>query len=104
MGETKEYVKLWLSYRTYFEPYSDAEVGRLVRAMMQYKSSGEEPRFSGNERYVWPAIKRDVDEASDAQEAAAERSRENGRRGGRPRKTDDKNQENPGGFSKTQKT
>lgn len=74
MEEKKEYVMLWLSYECYFEPYSDAEVGRLVRAMMKYKSSGEEPEFSGNERYVWPAIKRDIDLATAAQ---AERSRKN---------------------------
>ena len=29
MGEKKEYVKLWLSYRSYFEAYSAAEVGRF---------------------------------------------------------------------------
>lgn len=32
MGDKKEYVKLWLSYRSYFEAYSAAEVGRLVLA------------------------------------------------------------------------
>lgn len=96
MSEKKEYVKLWLSYECYFEPYSDAEVGRLVRAMMRYKSSGEEPRFSGNERYVWPAIKRDIDEASAAQETLTEKNRENGKKGGRPKK---ENPENPTGFS-----
>ena len=83
MPDTKEYVKLWLSYECYFEPYSDVEVGRLVRAMMKYKSSGEEPEFNGNERYVWPAIKRDIDEASRAQEDKAQVNRENGKKGGR---------------------
>lgn len=34
--------------------------GRLVLAMMKYKSSGTEPELIGNERYVWPAIKRDL--------------------------------------------
>ena len=55
-----EYVKLWLSYEAYFQPLSDAEVGRLARAMLQFKSHGVEPVFSGNERFVWPAIKRDI--------------------------------------------
>ena len=84
MAEKREYVKLWVSYGSYFEPYSDAEVGRLVRAMLQYKSSGEQPEFSGNERYVWPAIQRDIDEASATQKQMAETARENGKRGGRP--------------------
>lgn len=68
MAEKKEYVKLWMSYESYFEPYSDGEVGRLVLAMMKYRASGVEPEFNGNERYVWPAIKRDIDESLQAQE------------------------------------
>ena len=58
----KSYVKLWESYRSYFEPLGAAEVGRLVLAMMDYKSSGAEPEFSGSEKFIWPAIKRDLDE------------------------------------------
>lgn len=55
------YIKIWDTYESYFEPLSAAEVGRLVLAMMKYKSSGTEPELIGNERYVWPAIKRDLD-------------------------------------------
>lgn len=58
----KMYIKLWDSYESYFEPLSDAEVGRLVRAMMKYKSLEVEPEFNGNERFTWPAIKRELDE------------------------------------------
>ena len=86
MGDKKEYVKLWLSYEAYFESYSDVEVGRLVRAMMRYRVSGREPGFNGNERYVWPAIRRDIDASIEAQEAAAQKNSENGKKGGRPPK------------------
>lgn len=55
------YIKIWDTYESYFKPLSAAEVGRLVLAMMKYKSSGTEPELIGNERYVWPAIKRDLD-------------------------------------------
>lgn len=55
------YIKIWDTYESYFEPLSAAEVGRLVLAMMKYKSSGTEPELNGNERYVWPAVKRDLD-------------------------------------------
>lgn len=58
----KTYIKLWDSYESYFEPLGAAEVGRLVLAMMKYKSSGVEPEFSGSEKFIWPAIKRDLDE------------------------------------------
>ena len=82
-----EYVKLWLSYEAYFQPLGDAEVGRLVLGMLKYKSTGVEPEFSGSERYVWPAIKRDMDEARAAQERFNEKQRDNGKKGGRPPKT-----------------
>lgn len=109
MEEKKEYVQLWLSYAALFEPYSDGEVGRLVLAMMKYKSSGVEPGFTGNERYVWPAIKRDIDAAAAKQAELTEKNRKNGTRGGRPAKEAEptglsKNPENPLGFSETQKS
>lgn len=80
-------------YEAYFEALGDAEVGRLARAMIDYKSHGVEPKFCGNERFIWPAIKRDIDEANQAQETAASAHREAGRSGGRP-----KNQKNQNGF------
>ena len=85
MADKKEYVKLWLSYRSYFEPYSAAEVGRLVLAMMEYRASGVEPEFSGSERFVWPAIKRDIDESIQAQEAVSAARSDAGKQGGRPK-------------------
>ena len=77
-----EYIKLWESYRSYFAPYSDEEVGRLVRAMLAYRFDGTPPDLSGNERFVWPPIQRDIDEGIRAQERRMEANRENGRMGG----------------------
>lgn len=109
MLEKKEYVKLWVSYESYFEAYSAAEVGRLVLAMIKYRMSGVEPEFSGSERFIWPAIKRDLDESLKAQEAAAEVHRENGKKGGRPPKPNkpdvfSENQKNQIGFSESEKS
>ena len=84
MGDKKEYVKLWLSYRSYFEAYSAAEVGRLVLAAMDYRESGAEPEFSGSERFIWPAIRRDIDESVAAQKAISASRIEAGKQGGRP--------------------
>lgn len=84
MGDKKEYVKLWLSYRSYFEAYSAAEVGRLVLAAMDYRELGAEPEFSGSERFIWPAIRRDIDESVAAQKAISEARSEAGKQGGRP--------------------
>ena len=106
MSAKKEYVKLWLSYETYFQSYTPEEIGRLVLAMLHYKDTGEAPVFQGNERFIWPAVQRDIDEACEAQEAAADRARENGKSGGRPRKAslESPPDENQAGFSETQKT
>lgn len=79
-------MKLWLSYEAYFGPLSAAEVGRLTLAMMEYKSQGVEPVFAGNERFVWPAIKRDIDEANQSAAEYSAKQSENGKKGGRPKK------------------
>ena len=71
MGEKKGYVKLWLSYETYFGAYTPEQVGNLTLAMLAYKNDGTEPEFYGPERFIWPAIRRDIDESRAAQEAAA---------------------------------
>lgn len=84
MGDKREYVKLWLSYRSYFEAYSAAEVGRLVLAAMDYRESGAEPEFSGSERFIWPAIRRDIDESVATQKAVSASRSEAGKQGGRP--------------------
>ena len=73
----KRYVAIWMSYESYFEPLSAAEVGRLVLAMMKYESSGAEPELNGNERYVWPAIKRDMDASTAKQGGRSETNRQN---------------------------
>lgn len=106
MAEQKEYVKLWLSYKSYFESYSAAEVGRLVLAMIEYRESGALPEFSGSERFIWPAIRRDIDESLKAQDKQSEANRENGKKGGRPKKPTETegNPKNPLGSSKSEKS
>ena len=109
MAESKEYVKLWLSYADYFREYGDASIGAIVRAMLAYRKNGEQPQFEGPERFIWPAIQRDIDESIKAQEAAASAYRENGKKGGRPLKAvsfseTKENQKNQSGFSETKKS
>ena len=102
-------MKLWISYSAYFEPLGDAEVGRLARAMIEYKSHGVEPKFSGNERFVWPAIKRDIDEAERIKTEFQQKQSDNGAKGGRPQKPKkpnpfSENPKNPSLFPETQKS
>lgn len=78
MADSREYVKLWLSYDDYFREYDDASVGALVRAMIAYRRDRTEPKFSGPERFMWLALKADID----AQEALSQVRSEAGRKGG----------------------
>lgn len=55
------YVCLYASYLTGLALYTDSQLGRLVRAMLAYGATGEEPVFDGCERYVWPMLKDPLD-------------------------------------------
>lgn len=83
------YVPLWLTYGTYFASYSDEQVGRIARAMMAYRDTGEEPDFEGSEKYIWPAIQRDIDNLVRTLEERSLRNSINGAKGGRPKKVQD---------------
>lgn len=86
----KAYIKLWLDYRCYFETLSDAEVGRLVRAMLDYEIDGAAPEFSGSERILWPVMRRNLD----IDHEFLEKQSKNGSKGGRPKKPKE-TQQNP---------
>ena len=55
------YLKVWVSFREALTPFSDAEKGRLFDAMLAYAADGEEPHFSGNERFIWATVKQNID-------------------------------------------
>lgn len=56
-----EYIAAYYSYLEYMEPLSDEECGRLFKACLTYGKTGEQPGLLGNERFVWPAIKSQID-------------------------------------------
>lgn len=91
------YIKLWLDYRDYFETLSDAEVGRLVRAMLDYELDGATPKFSGSERVLWPVMRRNID----IDHEFIEKQSKNGSKGGRPKKPKEA-QQNPEKPKETQ--
>lgn len=77
-----EYIQLFADMEQYFEPYSDAERGRLTMAMMAYAFRGEEPSFPGNERFIWPILRNHIDRCVQNVES----KKANGSKGGRPAK------------------
>ena len=57
----REYVCLYHSYLKSVEPLNDAERGRLFTACLTYSMTGTEPDLRGNERFVWPTIREQID-------------------------------------------
>lgn len=80
------YVCLYLSYLQGLSPFTDEEIGRIVRAMMSYASTGELPRFDGNERFIWPSLQTQIDRDVEAYLLKCARNKANGAKGGRPPK------------------
>ena len=83
-----EYIQLFSDMETLFDPYDDAQRGRLVMAMMAYAYRGEEPAFDGVEKFIWPVLRRHIDRCAqnvDAKKAA-------GSKGGK-KKSEDKQSE-----------
>lgn len=98
-----DYLKIWTNFSEIMEPLDDAEKGRLFTAMLAYAASGEQPSFSGNERFVWPAARQAIDRTR----TENERQIANGSKGGRPRTGDNptkptETQQNPTKPSETQ--
>lgn len=68
-----EYLKVYTDFEQALEPYADAEAGRIFRAMLKYAEDGTEPNFRGNERFIWPTAKLNIDRTR----AEAERNSRN---------------------------
>lgn len=98
-----KYLKVFTDFADAMEELGDAERGRLFTAMLKYAETDAAPDFRGNERFIWPVAKLQIDRMAAECEGRAKTSRENGSKGGRPKKTQG-NPKNPAGFSKTQKS
>lgn len=83
------YVCLYLSYLETLAPYSAEERGNILTAMLTYAATGEIPEMNGNERFIWPTIKAQIDRDSVNYDAKCRKNRENGQKGGRPKKQTD---------------
>lgn len=56
-----EYFCAYHSYLDALEPLTDAERGRLFVACLKYSKSGEVGHLSGNERFVFPVFRGQID-------------------------------------------
>ena len=98
------FFKLYSDMEQLFEPYSMEERGKLFTALMTYAYHGEDTVFSGNERFLWPVLRRHLDACA----VKSQKNTENGSKGGRPRKAKEteqipnKTDENPEKANETE--
>ena len=93
----RAYIKIFHDCLECMEPLDDAERGRLFTALLEYARTGEAPALQGNERFVFPALRTQLDRDAASYESLCETNQRNGARGGRPSRK-------PSGFSETEKT
>ena len=98
----REYFKAYHSYLESIEPLGDAERGRLFTALLTYSRTGIVPELQGNERFVFPTLKSNIEREIASYEENSAKNAINGSKGGRPQKTQ-KTQSVFSVFEKTQK-
>ena len=76
----RSHLKVYFDFEVKAGEYSDEEKGRLLLAMLRYAKDGTEADLTGNERFVFPVFKAQIDEDIKAYDTKVA----NGSRGGRP--------------------
>lgn len=56
-----KYLKVFTDFIKTIGAFSDAECGRLFKAMLEYAGEGKEPEFRGNERFIWGTVQMNID-------------------------------------------
>lgn len=80
----KKYIKVYLDLLEALEPFGDAERGRLFTALLEYGRTGAAPGLSGNERFLFPMIRAQLDRDGASYDARCETNAANGKKGGAP--------------------
>lgn len=73
----REFFCAYHSYLKSIEPLTDAEKGRLFVSCLQYSMTGEAPDLRGNERFIFPMMKEQIDRDNANYQAKCDRNREN---------------------------
>lgn len=82
----RPYFCAYHSYLENMELLNDEERGRLFTALLEYSKDGTLIPLPGNERFVFPGIRSQIDRDKEQWKKADEQQASNGRKGGRPRK------------------
>lgn len=91
------YIKIYRDFIDVAKELDDEERGRLFLAIMQYANGEEVPPLKGAEKIAFVVLRSQIDRDDAAHDEYIEKQRENGKRGGRPKKgkPEDKKPKNP---------
>lgn len=76
----RDYICLYHSYLDAIQALGDAERGRLLTAMLEYSITGAAPQLGGNERYIFPLIKAQIDRDRDRYNSKCAQNAESARK------------------------
>ena len=82
---TQVHTPLYLNYLEELSGYTDAELGRLIRALLRYVRDGEEPEFKRREKLAWPMLRGNADRAMERYEDQRQKRSAAGRLGAEAR-------------------
>ncbi len=86
------------------EDFSDDEVGKIFRAVLNYTNEAEEPSFEDRAlKVVFRHIKKYIDSANENYSKKVQANRLNGAKGGRPKKEAFENPKNPTVIEETER-
>ena len=100
---TRTYFQVYLSYEEPLKSLSYEQIGKIFMAMFQYEKTKEKPELDAVSDMAFCFIRSQMERDQQAYEEKCELGRQNGMKGGRPRKTQGF-LENPTVFTETQKT
>lgn len=77
----RNYAALPHDYLEELADLTDAEFGRLIRALLTYSMTGREEALSGGERYLWRRVRNQEDRFQESYDSASNAKSEAGKKG-----------------------
>ena len=106
--EKKNSFLLYLEHEELINQLTNEQAGELIKGIFEYARTGDTPNLNPLENLVFISIRQDLDRNAEKYEEKRIKMRENGKKGGRPRKdikdTEQENQKNQKVFSESKKS
>ena len=100
--EKKKSFLLYTEHKELIEQLSSEQAGELFKGLFDYVLTGEVPDLDPLSKMAFISVRQDLDRNAVKYEEFVEKQRQNGLKGGRPKK--EENPKNPSLFSETQKS